>query len=71
MAGSGGSGGCAEVEGHGTVWDVLRSALFLFLAWLSGRIVGRAGLPPLVRQRSLALLTLLRAPSVAEPSCLA
>lgn len=55
MAGGGGTG-CAALEGHGDVWDVLRSATFLFLVWLAGRVVGLGGLPPLVRASAKQLL---------------
>jgi hypothetical protein len=42
---------CVVSHSHGSVWDVLWSALFLFITWFAGQAFGRFGLAPLVRRQ--------------------
>ena len=46
---SGGSGGDGCASGHGDVWDVLWTSLFLFMTWAVGQLTVKIGLPPVVR----------------------
>jgi hypothetical protein len=50
MSGGGGGSGC-EAAGHGDLWAVLWSVLFMFVTWAAGQAIGKLGLPPLVRAR--------------------